>query len=154
MVRTRADFDEILVRHAERAGVRLIEGANVTGPILDERSGHVTGVRVRRDGEDESYTARLVVAADGNSTRLSIAMGLHKRTDRPMGVAVRTYFRSPRHDDDYLETWLELWDGDRLLPGYGGSSAWATAPPTSVSACSTPARRSRASTTATCSGAG
>ena len=41
-----------------------------------------------------------------------------------MGVAVRTYFESPRHDDDYLESWLELWDRrgpgeDRLLPGYG-----------------------------------
>jgi flavin-dependent dehydrogenase len=32
---------------------------------------------------------------------------------------VRTYFTSPRHDDDWLESWLELWDGDRLLPGYG-----------------------------------
>jgi len=34
-------------------------------------------------------------------------------------VAVRTYFRSPRHEDDWLESWLELWDQDRLLPGYG-----------------------------------
>jgi flavin-dependent dehydrogenase len=36
---------------------------------------------------------------------------------------VRTYFRGPRHDDDWLESWLELWDGEpgasRLLPGYG-----------------------------------
>src|SRR5262249_59746468 len=31
----------------------------------------------------------------------------------------RTYYTSPRHDDDYLETWLELWDGNALLPGYG-----------------------------------
>jgi flavin-dependent dehydrogenase len=46
-------------------------------------------------------------------------MGLHKRDDRPLGVAIRTYYRSPRHDDDYLETWLDLWDGDALLPGYG-----------------------------------
>jgi flavin-dependent dehydrogenase len=46
-------------------------------------------------------------------------MGLRKRDDRPLGVAVRTYYRSPRHDDDYLESWLDLWDGDRLLPGYG-----------------------------------
>ena len=46
-------------------------------------------------------------------------MGLAKRDDRPLGVAVRTYYTSPRHDDDYLESWLELWDGDRLLPGYG-----------------------------------
>ena len=66
-----------------------------------------------------TYRARVVVAADGNSSRLSIAMGLRKRDDRPMGVAVRTYYTSPRHDDDYLESWLDLWDGDRLLPGYG-----------------------------------
>jgi flavin-dependent dehydrogenase len=40
-----------------------------------------------------------------------------------MGVAVRRYYTSPRHDDDYLESWLELWDRTRgeprLLPGYG-----------------------------------
>jgi len=120
LVRTRADFDEILARHAERAGARLLEETNVTGPVLDERSGRITGVTAKgADGAPQTFRAPLVIAADGNSSRLSIAMGLHKRADRPMGVAVRTYFRSPRHDDDYLETWLELWDGDRLLPGYG-----------------------------------
>jgi flavin-dependent dehydrogenase len=36
-----------------------------------------------------------------------------------MGVAVRTYFRSPRWTDDYLESYLELWRGNDLLPGYG-----------------------------------
>jgi flavin-dependent dehydrogenase len=40
-----------------------------------------------------------------------------------MGVAVRTYFRTPRHDDEWMESWLELWDGapgkSNLLPGYG-----------------------------------
>jgi menaquinone-9 beta-reductase len=66
-----------------------------------------------------TYRARVVVAADGNSSRLSVAMGLRKRDDRPMGVAVRTYYTSPRHRDEYLESWLDLWDGDRLLPGYG-----------------------------------
>jgi menaquinone-9 beta-reductase len=38
-------------------------------------------------------------------------------------VAYRTYYRSPRHADDWLESWLELWDRssgrDELLPGYG-----------------------------------
>ncbi|GLW98398.1 geranylgeranyl reductase family protein [Microtetraspora sp. NBRC 16547] len=119
LVRTRKDFDQILADNAVRAGVTLLQGVNVTGPILDERSGHVVGVTAKQDGEEVAFRSRLVVAADGNSTRLSLAMGLHKRQDRPMGVAVRTYFTSPRHDDDYLETWLELWDGDRLLPGYG-----------------------------------
>jgi flavin-dependent dehydrogenase len=68
---------------------------------------------------ERQYRARVVVAADGNSSRLSLAMGLGKRDDRPLGVAVRTYYTSPRHEDDYLESWLDLWDGDRLLPGYG-----------------------------------
>ena len=38
-------------------------------------------------------------------------------------MAVRTYYASPRHRDDWLESWLELWDGkpgkSALLPGYG-----------------------------------
>jgi flavin-dependent dehydrogenase len=68
---------------------------------------------------ERTYRARVIVAADGNSSRLSLAMGLSKRDDRPLGVAVRTYYTSPRHADDYLESWLDLWDGQRLLPGYG-----------------------------------
>ncbi len=76
LVRTRTDFDQILARHAQKAGARLIEGANVTGPILDDRTGRITGVTTK-DGRQ--FRGRLVVAADGNSSRLSIAMGLHKR---------------------------------------------------------------------------
>jgi len=120
LVRSRLGFDETLARAAQKAGVRLLEGVTVTGPVLDD-NGRIAGVTARAaPGEAErTYRARLVVAADGNSSRLSLAMGLAKRNDRPLGVAVRTYYASPRHRDDYLESWLELWDGDRLLPGYG-----------------------------------
>jgi geranylgeranyl reductase family protein len=125
LVRKRDDFDEQLARNAEKAGARMYERCNVGAPVIDPRTGRITGVTAKL-GEDKTpvtFHAPLVVAADGNSTRLSIGMGLHRREDRPMGVAVRTYFTSPRHDDDYLESWLELWDRrggqDRLLPGYG-----------------------------------
>jgi len=121
LVRTRHDLDETLARRAQQTGARLLEGVTVTGPVLDERTGRITGVvaKAADGGEDRNYRARVVVAADGNSSRLSVAMGLRKRDDRPLGVAVRTYYKTPRHDDDYLESWLDLWDGDRLLPGYG-----------------------------------
>ena len=125
LVRKRDDFDEQLARQAEKAGARLYERCNVGAPITDESTGRIIGVHAKLGEEKTPVTfhAPLVVAADGNSTRLSLAMGLHRREDRPMGVAVRTYFTSPRHDDDYLESWLELWDRregqERLLPGYG-----------------------------------
>jgi menaquinone-9 beta-reductase len=123
LVRTRSSLDETLARRAQAAGAKLLEGVTVTGPVLDD-AGRIVGVTVdsgseRARGDSRSFRARVVVAADGNSSRLSVAMGLRKRDDRPLGVAVRTYYRSPRHDDDYLESWLDLWDGDRLLPGYG-----------------------------------
>lgn len=124
LVRKRDDFDEQLARQAEKAGARMYERCNVGEPILDT-AGRITGVHAKLGEEKTPVTfhAPIVVAADGNSTRLSLKMGLHRREDRPMGVAVRTYFTSPRHDDDYLESWLELWDRrgaqDRLLPGYG-----------------------------------
>ncbi|MFC4912098.1 geranylgeranyl reductase family protein [Actinomadura gamaensis] len=119
LVRSRMDLDELLARHAAAAGAELIEGCNVTGPIIDERTDRIVGVTARHKDEEITFHAPLVVAADGNSTRLSVAMGLERRTDRPMGVAVRRYYESPRHTDEYMEAWLELWDGRRLLPGYG-----------------------------------
>lgn len=130
LVRPRRDFDEILARTARAAGATLQERTAVSGALLDERTGRVVGVTARpvddaghRTGADVRYRAPLVVAADGVSGRLALSVGIHKRDDRPMGVAVRTYFRSPRHDDDWLESWLELREGapgrSRLLPGYG-----------------------------------
>ena len=120
LVRPRDDFDDLLARQADKAGAQLHERTTVTGPVLDERTGRVVGVTARevddagrKVGPPLTFRAPLVVAADGNSTRLSLAIGLHKRDDRPMGVAVRTYYTSPRHDDDWLESWLELWDRDR-----------------------------------------
>ena len=121
LVRPRLDFDELLARAAQQAGARLQERSNVTGPALDE-AGRVVGVtaKVGPDKVETTYRAPIVVAADGSSARLGLQLGLAKRDDRPMGVAVRRYFESPRHDDDMLESWLELRapNGD-LLPGYG-----------------------------------
>jgi geranylgeranyl reductase family protein len=120
LVRTRMDFDQRLAQRAREAGAHLIEGVTVTGPVRDDRTDRIVGVTARPDGgEQQVYRGRLVIAADGNSSRLSVSMGLRKRDDRPIGVAVRAYYTSPRHEDDYLESWLDLWDQDRLLPGYG-----------------------------------
>ena len=116
---SRMEFDEKLARHAQACGATLVEGANVVAPILAD-DGRIAGVRTKAGDE---YRAPVVVAADGVSSRLGVAMGVQKLDTRPMGVAVRAYYRSPRGDDHYMESWLELWDGEpghsNVLPGYG-----------------------------------
>ncbi|GIM87004.1 geranylgeranyl reductase family protein [Salinispora arenicola] len=123
LVRTRLDFDDLLARQAVSAGAKLRTGVEVTGPTLD-RAGRVVGVEAAVGPEREPVTFRapLVVAADGVSGRFPLALGLAKRDDRPIGVAVRRYYRcAVKHDDNYLESWLELRSkgSDALLPGYG-----------------------------------
>ncbi|RKT78889.1 geranylgeranyl reductase family protein [Terracoccus luteus] len=129
MVRTRAQLDEALARHAESRGALLHERTSVTAPVRDG-SGRVTGVTAKRlddagraTGETVTYRAPVVIASDGVSSRLATSVGRPRRDDRVMGVAVRAYYRTPRRDD-YLESHLELWTRDDrgnriLMPGYG-----------------------------------
>ena len=119
LVRPRLDFDELIVRAAQQAGARLQERTTVTGPVLDDAD-RVVGVTARTAEGEQTYRAPLVIAADGSSARLAVSLGLQQRDDRPMGVAVRRYYASPRTHDDMLESWLELrGDDGSLLPGYG-----------------------------------
>ena len=82
---SRQDFDDILARHAVKHGARLRESTNVTGPVLDT-TGRIVGVTARAvddkgrsTGPELTYRAPLVVAADGNSSRLSLSMNRPKR---------------------------------------------------------------------------
>ncbi|RSM65822.1 FAD-dependent oxidoreductase [Amycolatopsis sp. WAC 01376] len=123
--RTRQDFDDLLAKTAVKAGARLYERTTVTGAITSP-TGRVIGVEAKVGPEKTpvSYRAPLVLACDGVSARLALSVGIQKNEKRPMGVAVRQYYKSPRHDDPFIEGHLELWDRSdprdpKLLPGYG-----------------------------------
>ncbi|OFW79084.1 MAG: hypothetical protein A2Z48_00180 [Actinobacteria bacterium RBG_19FT_COMBO_70_19] len=118
---TRMDMDEMLVRRAEKAGARLLERTEAVSPILEE--GWVRGVLARdaeeRDGEPFEVRARLVLAADGAPSKLSAQAGVRRDDSRPLGIAARRYYRVERHPGPWFESWLDLWEGDTILPGYG-----------------------------------
>lgn len=123
--RTRHDFDDLLAKLAVKAGARLYERTTVTGAITSP-GGRVVGVEAKVGPERTPvhYRAPLVLACDGVSARLALSVGIQKNEKRPMGVAVRQYYKSPRHDDPFIEGHLELWDRSdprdpKLLPGYG-----------------------------------
>ncbi|QHO91508.1 FAD-dependent oxidoreductase [Actinomyces sp. 432] len=130
LARRRSELDRDLATRAVAAGARLITGVTATEPVTTA-AGRVTGVRIAptprspEPGIEAPATVRapLVMDAGGVSARLATAAGRRKNERRPLGVAVRAYFRSPRADDAWMESRLELWDGPArrsdLLPGYG-----------------------------------
>ncbi len=63
--------------------------------------------------------ARFVLAADGASSRFAGQVGVRRDPTRPLGIAARRYYRMTRPMPTMLEAWLDLWDGDTIMPGYG-----------------------------------
>jgi geranylgeranyl reductase family protein len=123
LVRPRADLDAMLANQAVKAGARLYEQTSITEPILDA-SGRVVGVTGKTaDKRPVSFRAPLVLTCEGVSGKLAQRLDVHRNDKRPLGVAVRRYYTSPKANDDYLESWLELWSGkpgeSEQLPGYG-----------------------------------
>ena len=98
----------------------------VTGALQDG-SGRVVGVTAKSGRGKNATTfevrASITVDAGGVAARLATSLGLEKKMNRPMGVAARAYFHSPRGDEEWMESHLELWSGtpgaSDLLPGYG-----------------------------------
>ena len=60
-----------------------------------------------------------MIAADGAASRFATPAGCRRDDARPLGIAARRYYRVPYHPGPWFESWLDLWDGDLLLPGYG-----------------------------------
>jgi geranylgeranyl reductase family protein len=117
LVRTRLDFDNLLVGRAIKAGAVFREGVEAKGPVLD--GGWVTGATVTDGEKPQTIRARYVVAADGASSRFAAQAGVRRDESRPLGIAARRYYRSSRPQRPLFESFLNLWDGDGLMPGYG-----------------------------------
>ena len=121
LVATRMDFDALLARRAEKAGARLLEATEVVAPVIED--GWVSGATVRpagdRDAEPTRVRAKLVLASDGAPSRFAGQVGVKRVTSRPLGIAARRYYRTERHPGPWFESWLDLWEGEELLPGYG-----------------------------------
>jgi geranylgeranyl reductase family protein len=116
----RRDLDEMVADRAVKAGATLWQGSEATAPIVD--GGLLGGAVVRRkeEGTTHEVSARYVVVADGSNSRFGRMLGSARDRSYPLGMAVRGYFRSPRHDDPWIESHLDIRDrSGRSLPGYG-----------------------------------
>jgi len=117
---TRRNLDELVADQAVKAGATLWPATEALEPLLE--NGLVTGAVIRRkeSGATETVRARYLLVADGANSRFGRALGTTRSRRYPLGMAIRGYFRSPRHDEPWIESHLDLRDrrGD-ALPGYG-----------------------------------
>jgi geranylgeranyl reductase family protein len=129
---TRKDLDYLVAQRAEKAGATVWQASEAEAPVVDR--GLVRGAIVRRkpgagdrlaDGEGEEPTtvavhARYVVIADGANSRFGRSLGTSRNRSYPLGMAIRGYYTSPRHDEPWIESWLDIRDkAGNVLPGYG-----------------------------------
>lgn len=118
----RRDLDQMVSERAVKGGAVVWQGTEAVSPVVER--GLVRGAVVRRSGPDgvrtEEVRARYVVVADGANSRFGRALGTHRDRRYPQGMAIRGYFESPRHDDPWIESALDVRDRNgNSLPGYG-----------------------------------
>ncbi len=134
---TRHDLDAIVNERAMKAGATVWQGTEAVEPILDERP--VSGVdpaavpgsaglpacvgavlTEKATGRTREVRARYVVVADGANSRFGRALGTSRNRNQPMGMALRGYYTSPGHEQTFIESHLDIRDGEgNVVPGYG-----------------------------------
>ena len=113
----RADLDGVVAAMAERQGATIEQGTTAT-PIVENDT--ITSVKLHGDEGVRTVHPDLVVIADGSNSRFGRGVGASRRRDYPFGLAVRAYYPSPRSDDEFIESQLDIRDREgRAMPGYG-----------------------------------
>ncbi|MCC6433703.1 MAG: geranylgeranyl reductase family protein, partial [Acidimicrobiales bacterium] len=115
----RCDLDAFVADHAVQAGAELRQATTAVEPLRE--GGRVVGATLKKaDGTYEEVRASYVVVCEGAKTTFGRALGTVQDRSYPQGMALRGYYRSPRHDDPWIESALDLRDRDgHSLPGYG-----------------------------------
>jgi menaquinone-9 beta-reductase len=128
---TRFELDEMVAGRAVKAGATLWNGHEAvaplgggTGPVPSENGTPplCRGARVveKSSGDEVEVEARCVVVADGANSRFGWALGTARDKSYPLGMAIRGYYPSPRHDEAWIESHLDVRDKDgNVVPGYG-----------------------------------
>ncbi|HEY3995723.1 MAG TPA: menaquinone reductase [Mycobacterium sp.] len=112
----RLELDDRIRKVAEDAGARMMLGTKAVA-VHHDSSRRVTSL-VLADGTDVS--CRQLIVADGARSSLGRKLGRRWHQETVYGVAVRGYLRTPRADDPWLTSHLELRSPDgAVLPGYG-----------------------------------
>lgn len=117
---TRKDLDALVAERAQKGGATLWQEAEAVAPLTEGDAVIGAAVKRKETGVTEEVRARYVVVADGANSRFGRALGTNRNRAYPLGLAIRGYYTSPRHDEPWIESHLDLRDREgNNLPGYG-----------------------------------
>ena len=131
---TRKDLDALVAERAAKAGAAVWDGTEALEPLVE--AGLVRGARLKRKADPSAdppagadsgadagaieVRARYTVVADGANSRFGRSLGTSRNRNYPLGMAIRGYWSSPRHDEPWIDSWLDIRDrAGNVLPGYG-----------------------------------
>ncbi len=146
---TRKDLDALVAERAAKAGATVWEGAEAIEPVVESGLVCGAWVKLKvgpsaanaadrddrespgdaSDGDDAGgrahadpvpVRARYTVVADGANSRFGRSLGTSRNRAFPQGMAIRGYWMSPRHQEPWIDSWLDIRDkSGNVLPGYG-----------------------------------
>lgn len=124
---TRFNLDGLVAEKAVEHGAVLVNGVEAVGLLEASESPNgglkgAAGVLVKEKISDTSgeIRGRYVVVGDGQNSRLGRDLGTTRNRFWPMGMALRGYYASDRHDEPWIDSHLDIRDPHgAVVPGYG-----------------------------------
>lgn len=112
----RTELDDRIRSVAADDGAKMMLGAKAVGTEHDP-TGRVSTVLL---DSGASIGCRSLIVADGARSTLGRVLGRQWHQETVYGVAVRGYLQSPRSDEPWITSHLELRSPEgKVLPGYG-----------------------------------
>ncbi len=110
----REEFDGLVVDAAKAAGAEVWENVAVTGLVRD--GARVTGATLKREGVEQTVTARVVIGADGAYSVVARALGFEQLDERHYCAGLRQYWEGITNFHEH--NLIELHFVDEAIPGY------------------------------------
>ncbi len=112
----RTELDDRIRQVAEASGVKMMLGAKAVD-VEHDSAGRVSAVAL---ADGTLVRCRSLIVADGARSPLGRVLGRQWHRETVYGVAARGYLQSPRADEPWISSDLELRAADgTVLPGYG-----------------------------------
>ena len=119
----RMELDDRIRQLAVERGARFIPRLKATDVDTDDR-GRVVSLTAVPTGEKgakpRTIRCRALILAEGVRSHIGSQLGLRWHKDTVYGIAARAYATTPRHNDPWIHSHLELRDHNNVIqPGYG-----------------------------------